>query len=412
MSQTMQETDTRTSVLGEPLKLPCGTTIPNRIVKAAMTEQLSDKENRPSDGLIRLYERWGKGGTGVLLTGNVMVDRRSLEGPRNVAIEDDRDMAMLKRWAEISQANGSQLWMQISHPGRQIFSGVSKHVVAPSAIKVKGWGPIIAKPREITESEILDVIARFAHTAEVAREAGFSGVQIHSAHGYLNSAFLSPLANLREDDWGGTPEKRMRFLLENVRATRKAVGADFPISVKLNSADFQRGGFDEEDSMDVVRALDAEGVDLLEISGGNYENPMMMNTREIYPTQRESTVAREGYFLEYAQMVRKITDMPLMLTGGLRTVATMTKIIEDGDVDCVGLARPLALDPDFSRKAIDGEIDGAFNPKVNIGIKLVDDLLQSLWYQEQLHLMAKGKNTNPGKSRLIALASGLYKLNR
>ena len=398
------------AVLGEPLTLPCGAVLPNRIVKAAMTEQLADKAkgNAPTPTLIRLYERWGKGGTGTLITGNVMVDRRALEGPRNVVVEDEQHLRLLREWAERAQANGAKMWMQISHPGRQTPRGVSELVVAPSAVPVKGMGPLFTTPREVTETEIEDIISRFAATAGVAQKAGFHGVQIHGAHGYLVSAFLSPLVNLREDAWGGTPGKRMRFLMEIVRAVRARVGAAFPVSVKLNSADFQRGGFSEEDSMAVVQALEAGGVDLIEISGGNYENPMMVSTGEVGAPTRESTRQREAFFLEYAQKVRRVTNVPLMLTGGLRTVSTMAEIILEGYVDVVGLARPLAIDPDFSQKAIEGSVDRALPVNIRVGVRQLDDMLQSMWHQDQMRRMGQGLQPDPRLNKYGSLLRNLY----
>ncbi len=392
--------------LAAPLTLPCGHVIPNRFIKGAMTEQMSDRHNAPTEALVRLYERWGRGGCGCLLTGNVMVDRRALEGPRNVAVEDERDLPMLRRWAEAAQANGSQLWMQISHPGRQTPRGVSSEVVAPSAVALKGQvGLMFTKPRALTEGEIHELIQRFARTAGIAKEAGFAGIQIHSAHGYLNSQFLTPLVNQRTDQWGGSLENRMRFLLAVVRQTREAVGANYPIALKLNSADFQRGGFTEEESMAVVRALEVAGIDLLEISGGSYERPVMVGSG--MPEQRDSTRRREAYFLEYAEKVRKETRVPLMLIGGLRSPMVMEGILADGAVDVIGVARPMALDPDFCRKAIAGEVERAHEADLRTGLRSLDDMLQSLWHQEQFKLMSEGKEPNLRLGKWGALGRGL-----
>lgn len=394
-------------LLGQSLTLPCGHVLPNRFIKGAMTEQMSDAQNAPTDTLIRLYERWGRGGCGVLLTGNVMVDPRALEGPRNVAIENDRDLPQLCRWAEATQAHGSQLWMQISHPGRQTPRGVSSYVVAPSAVAIKGsMAPMFPKPRALTEPEILDIIERFARAAGIAKEAGFMGVQVHSAHGYLNSQFLSPRTNQRTDQWGGSLENRMRFLLSIVRRTRETVGAGYPICVKLNSADFMRGGFTEEDSMQVVKALEAAGIDLIEISGGTYEKPVMVGTEKT-PEVRASTRQREAFFLEYAEKVRQQSKVPLMLTGGMRSPKVMEAILASGAVDVIGIARPLALDPDFCRKAIAGEVERAPEAEISTGIRMFDDMLQSVWHQEQFKLMAAGKEPNLHLNKWWALARGL-----
>lgn len=395
--------------LARSFTLPCGVTLPNRIVKAAMTEQLSDSDQGPTEALVRLYERWGRGGSGVLLTGNVMVDPRALEGPRNVAIEDDRHLPALRRWAEAAQAQGAHLWMQISHPGRQTPRGVSSEIAAPSAIPVAGaFGLIMARPRALATEEIPGLVQRFATTARVAHESGFAGVQLHAAHGYLHSQFLSPKTNRRGDAYGGIPEKRRRFLLDCVAAMRAATAPDYPIAIKLNSADFQRGGITEDDALETLRALESSGVDAVEISGGNYENPMMVATGEVVATQRESTLQREAFFLDFARRARAATRIPLMLTGGLRTAATMAAILEAGDVDLIGLARPLALDPDFAAKLLRGEAREAPAALRPTGLRAVDNLLQSLWHQDQMRRVAAGLDPDPRLSRLVSLAKGLY----
>lgn len=399
----------QTSPLVQPFTLPCGVTLPNRMVKAAMTEQMATRDHAPTEQLIRLYEEWGQGGLAVNLTGNVMIDPRSLEGPRNVAVEDERGLALLTDWATRAQANGTQLWMQISHPGRQTPGRISSEVVAPSPVKLGGIYALMFKgPRELTEEDIHGLIDRFITTATVAMKAGFQGIQIHSAHGYLNSQFLSPLTNQRTDQWGGSLENRMRFLLAVIRGTRDAVGPGYPVALKLNSADFQRGGFSEEESMEVVSAASEAGIDLLEISGGNYENPMMMRTGEVAGEQRESTRLREAFFLDYARKVRKRSSVPLMLTGGLRTVSVMEQILNDGDVDVIGIARPLALDRDFPRKALNGELSVAPSADIRTGLRPVDDMLQSFWHQERFREIAAGHKPNPRAARTTALAKGIW----
>ncbi len=404
----MTQNPPSSAALGQSFTLPCGAQVRNRIIKASMTEQMADADHQPTPELIRLYERWGRGGAGVLMTGNIMVDKRALEGPRNVVVEDESGLALLREWAARTKANGTALWAQISHPGRQTPRGVSSLVIAPSAVALEGYGPMFTAPRAATEEEIRDVIRRFARTAEVLQKAGFDGVEIHAAHGYLISSFLSPRVNQRTDDWGGTPEKRMRLLLEVVRAIRTVCGKAYAVSVKLNSADFQRGGFTEEDSAAVVHALEAEGIDLLEISGGNYENPLMVGSGEMDAPVRESTKQREAYFLEYARKIRKTTKIPLMLTGGLRTSATMSEILAAGDVDFVGLARPFALDPDIAGKFISGELKQSPVARVNIGIRQFDDMLQNLWHQAQMQRMGAGKEPNLKLNRHLTLVKGLW----
>ncbi|MCL6414114.1 NADH:flavin oxidoreductase/NADH oxidase family protein [Aestuariirhabdus sp. Z084] len=340
--------------LGSPLSLPCGAQINNRIGKSAMTEGLADAEDNPTPEHLRLYQRWSEGGAGLHITGNVMIDRRYLERAGNVVIEDDRALQQLSDWAKAGTVGGNHLWMQISHPGRQCPRLVNNQPLSPSSEQLKLLGSF-SRPQAMNEAQIEDAISRFARTAEIAKTAGFTGVQLHCAHGYLISQFLSPLTNKRNDQWGGSLENRARFALRAVRAVRDAVGDSFPVGVKLNSADFQRGGFSHEDSLQVASWLEEAGIDLLEISGGTYEQLSLlgMEPNEV----RESTRKREAYFIEYATAMRGATKVPLMVTGGFRQRAVMEQALSNGEVDMVGLARPFCLDPDLPRKLIAGELD-------------------------------------------------------
>ena len=392
--------------LSQPLSLPNHVRLPNRIAKAAMSEGLADRRTgAPTERLIQLYRRWASGGAALLITGNVQVDLDAREAPGNVVVEDDRDLHLLRAWADAAQSHGSALWMQINHAGRQTPRRINPSPVGPSAIALQGVGGLAGKPRELGNDDIVAIVERFATTAAIAQRAGFAGVQIHAAHGYLISQFLSPLSNQRTDRWGGDAGGRMRLLLEIVRAIRRAVGHDFPIGVKLNSADFQRGGFSEQDSMDVIRALEAAGIDLLEISGGNYESPAMMGTAKVAGEQPSSTARREAYFLAYAEKVRAITRLPLLLTGGMRSGAAMTQALESGAIDMVGLARPMAVEPDLPLRLLSDATAAAAPIEVRVGIKLLDSMLQGAWYKRQLHRMADGHEPNPRASRWGALIS-------
>jgi 2,4-dienoyl-CoA reductase-like NADH-dependent reductase (Old Yellow Enzyme family) len=389
--------------LSEPLPLPCGAVLPNRIVKAAMTELLADDlSGEPTFALMTLYARWAASGAGMLLTGNVAIAADGRPSRGDVVVCDDRFLPQLSRWAEVAQGGGAQLWMQLNHAGRQSPRRATRHPIAPSAVPLSGFFGSFARPRAVEPHEIDRLIASFARAAEVAKQAGFSGVQIHSAHGYLASQFLSPHTNRRTDAWGGDATRRMRFLLETVRAVRAAVGAQFPIAVKLNSADFQRGGFTEEESMEVVSALSRENIDLLEISGGNYENPEMF-------ARGSSSRQREAYFLDYAEKVRTVATMPLLLTGGFRSAAAMRAAVRSGAVDAIGLARPLAIEPDLPARILDGTADRAATAVPRVGIKMLDSLLQSAWFGQQLRRMASGRDPDPGLGKLGAIISSYRK---
>ncbi len=273
------QSDTMSLDIQSPIQLPCGATIGNRLCKAALTEGLADAGNRATARHERLYRAWSEGGAGLVITGNVQVDRRYLERPGNVVIDLNGGIEELKRFAAAGTAHGNHLWMQINHPGRQTPTSVCRAPVAPSAIPLELPGAMYAAPREMTVHEIEDAVRRFGQVAAIARATGFTGVQVHGAHGYLISQFLSPLANRRTDHWGGELENRARFLRAVVRACRAAVGDDFPIGLKLNSSDFQQGGFSAEECLQVVRWLGEDGVDLLELSGGSYEQPSMMGAK-------------------------------------------------------------------------------------------------------------------------------------
>lgn len=386
--------------LSAPLTLPGGAVLHNRIAKAAMSENLAD-DHLPGERLLRLYGRWSHAGAGLLLTGNVMVDRRALGEPRNVVVESDAAVDALRRWADVAQAGGAACWPQVNHPGRQGARQVSSEMVAPSAVPLKIGGGLFGTPRALEATEIEDLVGRFGRVAGWSKRAGFAGVQVHGAHGYLVSQFLSPLVNQRDDAWGGDAERRRRFLVEVVRAMRAEVGAGFPIGVKLNSADFQRGGFDEAESMAVVEVLEAEGVDLLEISGGTYERPAMMAA---LPEQKASTAAREAYFLRYAQAVRARTRMPLLLTGGFRTRTGMEAALASGAVDMVGLGRPMALEPDLPRRLLDGSATESRATLHLTGLKPLDGVSDIAWYAHQLRRMGDGKEPDPEANTLAVLA--------
>ncbi len=395
------------TTIESPFTLPNGQVLKNRIVKSAMSEQLGDAENAPSSGLQTLYRTWAEGGTGLLITGNVMVDTRARTERRNVVAEDAQHLDKLRGWATAARENGARVWMQINHPGRQTPKVVTRRPVAPSAVALKGFAGLFAAPRALTEPEILDVIERFGRTAAVAEQAGFDGVQIHGAHGYLISQFLSPLSNQRDDRWGGSIEGRMAFLLGVVRAVRNAVSEDFAVGLKLNSADFQRGGLSQEDSMRVVEALNEERLDLLEISGGTYERTEMWRSKNAQAAS--STQAREAYFFDYAEAVRARARMPLLLTGGMRSRAFMDRALDSGAIDLVGIARPLAVEPDLSRRLLAGSSSQALEINLASGMKMVDAIVESTWYGLQIGRMARGQAPDPRLSRWRAFFSGLFK---
>ena len=377
------------------------TTFKNRIIKGAMSEALANTAGQPNQLHLGLYEAWAKGGLGCAITGNVMVDIRAKNEPGVVAIESERDLAKLQQWAQIGKQYGMVQLVQLSHPGRQCPKGLNKETVAPSAVP---FSPALATtfgtPRELREDEILDIIQRFARAAQICEQAGFEGVQLPGAHGYLISQFLSPLTNKRQDRWGGSIDNRMRFLLEIYQAVRAATSEDFIISVKLNSADFQRGGISEEDVIQVFKAIDAAGIDLIEVSGGTYEAPAMAGVKA--EKRKASTLAREAYFLEFAERIRQEVRCHLMVTGGFRTVQGMNTALASGACDFIGIARPFAVEPDLAHRLLAGQDVRYGVDKIKTGIPLVDKMaiMEIIWYAAQFKDIAQGKQPNPKLSPL------------
>ena len=409
--------------IADSLTLPCGAVLPTRLAKAAMTEGLADPQGRATPELERLYGLWSDGGSGLLISGNVQIDRDHLERPGNVIIEGPQDeaaLAGLRAMAAAGTRAGGHIWMQISHAGRQTQVTVNPHPKAPSAVPVGLPGKQFGVPEALTEAEILDLVERFGHAAEVAKETGFTGVQIHAAHGYLLSQFLSPRANLRTDQWGGSLENRARMLMAVVARVRAGVGPAFPIGVKLNSADFQRGGFAFEDSMVVARWLQDAGVDLLEISGGSYEQPAMMDIAGMEapdaPPRAASTIAREAYFVDFAKTMRATLTMPLLVTGGFRSRHAMNMALETGGADVIGLGRPLCVDTAGPAKLLAGaeELDRWENrlkllpPWLSFlgGLKMiraVEGFAVTYWYYAQIDAIARTGRANIGIAPFKAL---------
>ncbi|MDH0301719.1 MULTISPECIES: NADH:flavin oxidoreductase/NADH oxidase family protein [unclassified Pseudomonas] len=374
-----------------PLTLPNGSTLANRIAKAAMEENMADDEHAPSDRLMRLYRAWAQGGAGLIISGNVMVDNRAMTGPGGVVLEDERHLERFRQWASIGRSNGAQFWLQINHPGRQMRANLGQVTWAPSAVALDlgKMSRHFATPQAMTTPVIADVIQRFANTARLAEQAGFTGVEIHAAHGYLLSQFLSPLSNQRTDQWGGSLENRARLLLEIVKAVRAVVSPAFAVAVKLNSADFQRGGFSADDAKQVVRLLDGLGVDLVELSGGSYEAPAMQGE-----ARDGRTLAREAYFLDFARDIRSVAKMPVMVTGGIRRQSVAEQVVQSG-VEMVGIGTALAIDPALPRAWQAGRHTAPELPPISWKSKALASLANMAVVKFQLRKLSRDKAPNP-----------------
>ena len=409
-------------MLEQPLTLPCGAVVRNRMCKAAMTEGLAHPDGTASEELERLYGIWSDGGSGILLSGNIQVDGDHLERPGNVIVDSklsEDAFSALQRMAAAGTRNGNHLWAQISHAGRQTQKIVNPAPKAPSAVRLRLPQSQFGEPVALTAEEIESVIERFVGCALTCKEAGFTGVQFHSAHGYLLSQFLSPLTNHREDEWGGTLENRARALIAIVTKAREALGADFPISVKLNSADFQKGGFDFDDSLTVAKWLANAGVDLLEISGGTYEQPRLLNLDGVEPIEEQSlarsTLAREAYFVDFAKAMREELSMPIMVTGGLRRREVMNHVLETGGADMIGLGRPLCVDADGPNRLLNGEDELArYEDNLSLlpswlmwltkfnAVRTINSFATQFWFYEQIANIGRTGATDPKLTVLSA----------
>ena len=384
-----------------PLTLPNGTSLPNRIAKAAMEENMCDANHAPSAALLRLYQAWADGGAGLILTGNVMVDRRAMTGPGGVVLEDDSHLDQFKQWAQVARSGGAQVWMQISHPGRQMMAALGQETWSASAVPLD-MGNLSNKfsvPKAMTAADIADLQQRFVRTAQLAEQAGFNGVQIHAAHGYLLSQYLSPICNQRKDAWGGSIENRARLLVDTVKAVRAAVAPQFAVAVKLNSADFQRGGFSPQDAHQVVQMLNGLNVDVVELSGGSYEAPAMQGQ-----ARDGRTLAREAYFLEFAQDMLALANMPLMVTGGIRRKAVADKVVRSG-VALVGIATALAIDPSLPNAWRSGQDMAPALSPITWKNKMMASLATMARVKYQLKRLSQGRTTKPQISPLWALVS-------
>lgn len=342
-----------------------GTTLKNRIVKAALEEMLADvpHRNRPSEVMINLYRAWGQGGAGLILSGHVMIDPLALGAPANPWLAegiDADDEAAWREYIAAAKSGGSQFWLQINHPGRQQRTTGKLPAYAPSEVPLKlgALSIMFPKPKAMTEADIQKVIAQFVWTAKKAEELGADGVEIHAAHGYLICQFSSPLSNKRTDQWGGSVENRARFLLTVVRAVRAAVSPKFGVGVKINSSDFQRGGFDDNDLHYFVKQLNGCQLDFLEISGGSYENAVMITGHPPEDAGTEakkaSTIAREAYFFVAAQHLLDTAEMPIMVTGGIRTRQTLDDVLGSSPRFLAGVGTAMGLMPDLPNQWKEG----------------------------------------------------------
>ncbi|KAI9851161.1 MAG: hypothetical protein M1838_004370 [Thelocarpon superellum] len=371
-SPRYESDDVDVSPLGQPLPFPfSGQTAKNRFLKAAMTERLSSWDPQkleargiPSKGLINAFKRWGEGGFGVILTGNTMIEYDQLEAPGNPIIPRGAPFSgeRFEAFAELarqSKKHGSLIISQISHPGRQVQDAVQPDPVSASDVRLEGnvMGMTFAKPHAATSEEIKNIIEGFAHAAEYLHRAGYDGIELHGAHGYLLSQFLSPTTNQRTDQYGGSLANRSRLIMEIAQAIRERVPQSFILSIKINSVEFQDKGFNPEECRELCRELEANRFDFVELSGGTYESLAFAH-------KRESTKKREAFFLDFAETIAPaLKETKIYITGGFKTAGAMVHALQT--VHGVGLARPSTLEPSFPNDILAGTVTGAIKQRLD-----------------------------------------------
>ena len=395
----------KSSLLFTPITLPNGTTIKNRFFKSAMSEGMGTRDFQPKKNIATLYKRWAEGGTGLIITGNIMVDPKGTAEPGNIVFDKNSNMEILKDWAKQGQQHGAKVMVQLNHPGKQVPKTITKETVAPSAVPLgNGLNKLFSTPRALTTSEVEELVQKFVTSAKVAKEAGFSGVQIHAAHGYLISQFLSPHDNRRTDKYGGSLENRMRFLKEIYLGMREELGKDFPIGIKINSTDFKEDGLTEEDSLETIVVLANLGLDFVEISGGTYERPAMMGAT--------SKSTNQVFFAEYSKKLKQKVDIPVIVTGGIRSINAMNTLLNGYTTDFIGIARPLTIDPNIPNKIKQGTYTIVETTRVSTGVKKLDKIFGSLlgivYYQVLMQNIAKGKEPKATKNAWPSLIQAVY----
>lgn len=393
------------NLLFTPITLPNGTTIKNRFFKSAMSEGMGTRDFQPKKNIATLYKRWAEGGTGLIITGNIMVDPKGTAEPGNIVFDKNSNMEILKNWANQGQQYGAKVMVQLNHPGKQAPKTVSKQTVAPSAVPLgNGLNKLFSTPHALTTNEVEELVQKFVTSAKVAKEAGFSGVQIHAAHGYLISQFLSPHDNRRTDKYGGSLENRMRFLKEIYLGMREELGKDFTIGIKINSTDFKEDGLTEEDSLKTIIELANLGLDFVEISGGTYERPAMMGAT--------SKSTNQVFFAEYSKKLKQKIEIPVIVTGGIRSINAMNTLLNDNTTDFIGIARPLTIDPNIPNKIKQGTYTIVETTRVSTGVKKLDKIFGSLlgivYYQVLMQNIAKGKEPKATKNAWPSLIQAVY----
>jgi 2,4-dienoyl-CoA reductase-like NADH-dependent reductase (Old Yellow Enzyme family) len=345
-----------------------GMVLKNRLVRSATWEGMAAPDGRPTAKLAAYYATLAQGGVGLIITGYTFIRPDGKQLPGQLGIQSDEFCPDMRHLVEAVHHEGGKICLQLVHCGGQSSTvSAGRQPLAPSAVKVEQYPET---PKELTEEVIRELITSFGNGARQAWECGFDAVQLHAAHGYLINQFLSPLTNRRTDCWGGDIEGRTRFLMESYRSIRANVGPDFPVLVKLNGSDNLTGGLVLDDAVHAARALDAEGIDAIEVSSGTSASGGETPVR-----QHIDIPAQEAYNLALAKRIRSAVTCPVMVVGGIRSYEVSAGIIRRDEAEYVALARPLIREPDLPRRWQKGDetharcisCNGCFKPGIKQG---------------------------------------------
>lgn len=432
--------------LSARIELPCGLVLSNRLVKAAMEPCLA-KNRKPSENHFKLYSEWSNGGFGLMVTENIQVAEQYIGSPHDIVMLPSDLNKVPESWSTWAKSCRTPTLVQLCHAGLQSSRGCGRYVwepaISPSSMRLSMGDSLLARAlsillfntsRMMDKTDIKRVVQQFADGALLAHRCGFLGVQLHCSHGYLLAQFLSPRTNKRNDEYGNTPYNRLRILFEIIDAIRASLPASFCLSVKLNSADFVAGGLTEADALQNVEwIVQHGGVDLIEISGGTYENVVFSDwdspSDEGHRPKDEDGHSkglglkirpREAFFANFAARARsRVQEIcpkntpSILLTGGFRTRAGMAAAIDAGHTDMIGIGRPACLDPHIASRILDPDTPEPICPTVKIRgisflqtmmpIKLMGAGFSTTWHAWQLQRISKGKKVDLQCSALAAL---------
>ena len=312
-------------------------TCTNRLIRSATLEGLADGNGGCGKGLVQLYENLSQGGAGLIITGHMFVSGEGRASNYQLGLHNDTVIAGCRTLTEAVHGHEVKVIAQLAHAGVYAIPEAEAAIpLTPSVGAIK----TDRGQKACDEHDLHALVTAFKDAAERAYSAGFDGIQLHAAHGYLLSQFLSPLYNKRSDGYGGNVEKRARLICQIVRAIRESLGKEYPILVKINCSDFYEGGLSVDDSVATARLLEREGIDGIEISGG------LLFSRRLGPVRPHiNSIEKEAYFEEEAARIKKVIHIPLLLVGGIRSFETAESLLEQGVCDFVSMCRPFICEP-------------------------------------------------------------------